>query len=443
MISLAATAWAEPARITNVVIDDNKSTTRFILEISGAPFHYSWQLSNEKKFLSVMVDNVSLATTLPKLTSSMTSAIHYKSKIREDQASLQLEFMLKTAQNLTVYTLPGTDKKTPSLVIDFGYSSAVSHQNFPVITESKTQNSHSVVKRNNQPAYNKPISEDTKINSYASIMDEQPEADSSVGSKSAAVYFAGNTPSPHMDTSSSSDQSIKTVRTKKRTKKTIMVVIDPGHGGKDSGAIGPDGAMEKNIVLAISRLLQKDINRQPGFQAQLTRNRDVFIPLRQRLYIARNRKADIFIAIHADSAYKNEDAIGASVFALSENGATSEMARWLAQKENSSEFIYGVTVRNDKVLRSVLLDLSQTYTISVSLTIGQQILENLSTITKLHYKRVEQAAFVVLKSPDIPSLLIETGYISNPAQEKKLKDPIYQEQLANAIVDGIVAYFQT
>jgi N-acetylmuramoyl-L-alanine amidase len=220
----------------------------------------------------------------------------------------------------------------------------------------------------------------------------------------------------------------------------LTVVIDPGHGGKDPGATGPARTREKDIVLAISKLLQEDINRQPGFQAKLTRDRDVFIPLRERLNIARRNKADLFIAIHADAAYK-QDAAGASVFALSERGATSEMARWLANKENESEALYGKANSNDQVLRSVLIDLSQTHTIAVSLEMGQHILDKLSNITKLHYPRVEQAAFVVLKSPDIPSLLIETGYVTNPKQEQMLRDPDYQQQLVEAITRGVLVYF--
>lgn len=225
-------------------------------------------------------------------------------------------------------------------------------------------------------------------------------------------------------------------------KQPIMVVIDPGHGGKDTGAIGPDNIREKDVVLAISKSLQQSINKHPGFRAQLTRNRDIYVPLRKRLAIARHCKANIFIAIHADAVYQHQNVVGASVFALSEKGATSEIARWLARKENTSELISGLLLSKDQLLRSVLLDLSQTHTIAASLAMGREILTKLSSLTPLHDKRVEQAAFVVLKSPDIPSLLIETGYISNPTQEKKLKNPAYQQQLANTIAQGIVSYFE-
>lgn len=232
----------------------------------------------------------------------------------------------------------------------------------------------------------------------------------------------------------------KPVSIKKPNGHRLVVVIDPGHGGHDSGAKGQKGYQEKNVVLAISRVLQQTL-RAHGYEAVLTRNGDYFIPLRQRLAIARRYKPDLFLAVHADAAFNNE-AVGASVFALSERGATSEGARWLAVKENESELMAGVYVEKDPLLRSVLLDLSQTHTISVSLEMGQCILQQLSQISRLHYKRVEQAAFVVLKSPDIPSLLVETGYITNAKQELQLNNPDYQRQLAENIVRGINEYFR-
>jgi N-acetylmuramoyl-L-alanine amidase len=222
---------------------------------------------------------------------------------------------------------------------------------------------------------------------------------------------------------------------------TIIVVIDPGHGGKDPGASGKGGNKEKNVVLAISRHLRDLINREPGYRAILTRDGDYFIPLRQRLNIARSYKADLFIAVHAD-AINNPFANGASVFALSERGATSEAAKWLAERENQSEMIgVGDLSDKDQLLRSVLIDLSQTHTISVSLQMGNSVLQQLSRVTHLHNARVEQAAFVVLKSPDIPSLLIETGYITNPSQEQQLIQPYYQSQIASAILQGVKGYF--
>lgn len=221
----------------------------------------------------------------------------------------------------------------------------------------------------------------------------------------------------------------------------VIVVIDPGHGGKDPGATGRRGTHEKHVVLNISRRLQQLINQQPGFKAVLTRDGDYYLSLRKRLAIARKYKADMFIAIHAD-AFKNRNAHGASVYALSERGATSEAARWLAQRENQSELMGGVDL-SDKghLLRSVLLDLSQTATTSASLKIGLRMLHSLKHVTNLHHSKVEQAAFVVLKSPDIPSLLVETGFISNWREEKNLRSDFYQNKIANALMSGIKHYF--
>ncbi len=223
----------------------------------------------------------------------------------------------------------------------------------------------------------------------------------------------------------------------------VIVVIDPGHGGKDPGAMGRNGVHEKNVVLAISKKLKDDINKVPGFKAILTRSRDEFIPLRGRLAIARKNKADMFVAIHAD-AYRNHQAHGVSVFALSQRGATSEAARWLAYRENKSELMGGVDL-NDKshMLKSVLINLSQMTTVRMSLQIGEALVHNIGRFAHLHHgMRVEQAAFVVLKSPDIPSLLVETGFISNTFEARRLTSKPYQNRLAKAIAGGIVNYFE-
>ncbi len=221
----------------------------------------------------------------------------------------------------------------------------------------------------------------------------------------------------------------------------IIVVIDPGHGGKDPGATGPGGTHEKTIVLSISKKLQRWINQQRGFHAVLTRTGDYYLTLRQRLRIARKDKADMFIAIHADT-WRNTRAAGVSVFALSQRGATSEAARWLAARENASELMGGVDLQDKShLLKSVLINLSQAATIRSSLQIGNDLLSTIKPIARLHHDRVEQAAFVVLKSPDIPSLLVETGFLSNPHEEQRLRSQAYQNKLAKAIMQGICEYF--
>ncbi|MEI6514171.1 MAG: N-acetylmuramoyl-L-alanine amidase, partial [bacterium] len=230
---------------------------------------------------------------------------------------------------------------------------------------------------------------------------------------------------------------------KLHSNRDVVVVLDPGHGGKDPGAIGVKRTHEKQIVLAIARRLKVLIDKQPGMRAVLTREGDYYVGLRQRMTIARKHNADLFIAIHAD-AFGNHNSHGASVFALSQRGATSEAARWLAEKENYSELggvnLAGLDDRNG-VIRGVLLDLSQTATIGASLQFGHHVLFGLNKMTDLHSHKVEQARFMVLKSPDIPSVLIETGFISNQREEMNLNSAAYQMRLCQAIVTGIKQYF--
>lgn len=224
----------------------------------------------------------------------------------------------------------------------------------------------------------------------------------------------------------------------------VIIALDAGHGGEDPGAIGHNKAREKDVVLAIARELKKLIDAEPGFKAVLVRTGDYFIPLRRRTEIARKHNADLFVSIHAD-AFTRTSAFGASVYALSDRGATSETARLLADRENRSDLIGGVggvsLDNKDQVLASVLLDLSMTATLSASLDVGQQVLGSIGGITPLHKRRVEQAGFMVLKSPDIPSILVETGFISNPGESRKLVTRGHQQALARAMLTGIRSYF--
>jgi N-acetylmuramoyl-L-alanine amidase len=229
-------------------------------------------------------------------------------------------------------------------------------------------------------------------------------------------------------------------------KRDIVVVIDPGHGGEDPGAIGPNGVREKHVVLAVSKMLRDKINTQKGFKAVLTRESDYYIGLRDRTVFARKSSADLLVSVHAD-AFTKPQARGASVYAISTRGATSEMARWLAKKENSADLIGGIDGLSlddkDDVLAGVLLDLSSTASLTASLGVGSQVLGSMGRMAHLHKKTVQQAGFAVLKSPDIPSILVETGFISNPSEAKKLKSSNYQKQLADSIYKGIVKYFET
>lgn len=221
----------------------------------------------------------------------------------------------------------------------------------------------------------------------------------------------------------------------------VTVTLDPGHGGEDPGAVGQRGSYEKNVTLSIAKRLKARIDSEPNMRAVLTRDSDFFVPLQMRVQKARRVRSDLFVSIHAD-AFIRPDANGSSVFALSERGASSSAARYLAQKENEADLIGGVNLDvRDPVLARTLLDLSQTATISDSLKLGKEVLQELGGINRLHKASVEQAGFAVLKAPDIPSILIETAFISNPEEERRLNDDAYQNKMADAIMAGIRRYF--
>ena len=223
----------------------------------------------------------------------------------------------------------------------------------------------------------------------------------------------------------------------------VVVAIDAGHGGKDQGAHGPGGTLEKNVTLAVARDLAAQINRQPGMKAVLTRDSDFYIPLKQRYQIAREHNADLFVSIHAD-AFTSDDARGSSVWVLSPRGKTSEAARWLADRENRADLIGGTTLDDkDDSLAKVLLDLQQGWAMQASDVVAGNVLKALAQLGPTHRGYVERANFVVLRSPDVPSILVETAFISNPAEERRLRDPAHQKKLAEAVMGGVRNYFES
>ena len=228
-------------------------------------------------------------------------------------------------------------------------------------------------------------------------------------------------------------------------KRDIIVVVDPGHGGKDPGAVGAKGEREKDVVLSIAQLLAKRLKREKGFDVKLVRNDDFFVPLRKRVDIARKHNADMFISVHADAAPRLT-ASGASVYCLSEGGATSATARFMAQRENGADLLGATSLLNlkdkDPMLAGVILDMSMNATIAASLQLGSTVLGSLAGITTLHQKRVEQAGFAVLKSPDVPSILVETGFISNARDSQRLVTARHQQAVADGLFEGLQRYFQ-
>lgn len=237
----------------------------------------------------------------------------------------------------------------------------------------------------------------------------------------------------------------ETPQTSAHPKRNIIVVVDPGHGGKDPGAVGAKGEREKDVVLSIAQMLAKRLKKEKGFDVKLVRNDDFFVPLRKRVAIARQHKADIFISVHADAAPRLT-ASGASVYCLSEGGATSATARFMAQRENGADLLGATSLLNlkdkDPMLAGVILDMSMNATIAASLQLGSTVLGSLADITTLHQKRVEQAGFAVLKSPDVPSILVETGFISNARDSQRLVTARHQQAVADGLFKGLQRYFE-
>jgi len=235
------------------------------------------------------------------------------------------------------------------------------------------------------------------------------------------------------------------VTDKAHPKRDIIVVVDPGHGGKDPGAVGSKGEREKDVVLSIAQLLAKRLKREKGYDVKLVRNDDFFVPLRKRVEIARKHNADMFISVHADAAPRLT-ASGASVYCLSEGGATSATARFMAERENGADLLGATSLLNlkdkDPMLAGVILDMSMNATIAASLQLGSTVLGSLAGITTLHQKRVEQAGFAVLKSPDVPSILVETGFISNARDSQRLVTARHQQAVADGLFDGLQRYFE-
>ncbi len=229
----------------------------------------------------------------------------------------------------------------------------------------------------------------------------------------------------------------------RRVDRLVIVALDPGHGGEDPGAVGPSGLREKDVVLAVALALRDRLNAVPGMRVMMTRDADFFVPLQERVRKARRVQADLFVSLHAD-AYLRPEARGASVFALSTQGATSSAARWLADKENAADAVGGVNVKavRDPQVLHAMLDMSTTAQIKDSLRLGSEVLTRIAKVGRLHKGQVEQASFAVLKAPDIPSILVETAFISNPEEEAQLRDSAYRAQLVQALANGIRGYFE-
>ena len=378
--------------------------TRITLEHDGNVHAKHFLLANPDR-LVVDVDGTELNATLKELISKIQPDDPYIQQVRVGQLNpktVRLVFDLKTAVNPQVFSLAPIDKYKHRLVLDL-YPKEPLDPIAALIMKGAWKNDPEPV----QVVASTPKKSIIDAPSRKTSLSEEPLKD------------AG----------------------KMQLKRMVTIVVDPGHGGEDSGAIGARGSKEKDVVLAIGKRLKAKIEQQPNMRVVMTRNADFFVPLGTRVQKARAVQADLFISIHAD-AFVQPTARGSSVFVLSEKGASSTAARWLAKRENAADLIGGVNIKkHDRQLASVLLDLSTTAQIKNSMKLGNAVLNEMGGINRLHKGSVEQAAFAVLKAPDIPSILVETAFISNPEEEAKLNNDAHQENIANAILNGIKKYF--
>lgn len=378
--------------------------TRITLEHDGNVHAKHFLLTNPDR-LVVDVDGTELNATLKELISKIQPDDPYIQQVRVGQLNpktVRLVFDLKTAVNPQVFSLAPIDKYKHRLVLDL-YPKEPLDPIAALIMKGEWKNDQEPV----QVAASTPKKSIIDAPSRKTALSGEPLKD------------AG----------------------KMQLKRMVTIVVDPGHGGEDSGAIGARGSKEKDVVLAIGKRLKAKIEQQPNMRVVMTRNADFFVPLGTRVQKARAVQADLFISIHAD-AFVQPTARGSSVFVLSEKGASSTAARWLAKRENAADLIGGVNIKkHDRQLASVLLDLSTTAQIKNSMKLGNAVLNEMRGINRLHKGSVEQAAFAVLKAPDIPSILVETAFISNPEEEAKLNNDAHQENIANAILNGVKKYF--
>jgi N-acetylmuramoyl-L-alanine amidase len=394
LLSLLPVRFANAAQIAAVRVWPANDYTRVTLETDSKLKSSHFLVTNPNR-LVVEIEGVELDTKLKSLVAKVQPNDPYIAQVRVGQnrpGVVRMVFDLKEEIQPQVFTLAPVGDYRHRLVFDL----------YPA---------HPV----------DPIAELLK-RPRAATAPEMPTTE-----------VPANLPNPKPDTSREAPPSLT---------RMVTIALDPGHGGEDPGAVGRGGNFEKNVVLAIAQRLKSRLEQQPNTRVMLTRDADYFVPLHIRVQKARKVQADLFVSIHAD-AFVEPSARGSSVFALSEKGASSTAARWLANKENAADLIGGINISTkNQQLASVLLDLSTTAQINDSLKLAKHVLGEIGSINRLHKPQVEQAGFAVLKAPDIPSILVETAFISNPEEEARLTDERYQDQMADALARGIRKYLQ-
>lgn len=417
---LTQTTWSAPVNVIASRVWPAVDYTRITIEVSSEVSQKITVLKNPDR-LVLDLENIEINQALKSLPASISPSDPYIRQIRIGNFKpgvVRLAIDLKTEVNPKVVMLQPAGGYQHRLVLDVY---PLQDPLLNVLNQLEKPVADSAPSANPTPS---------PMPSPATVADALP---------------ADSLPVPEVATPTPAEPVMEAPITNKPAvvngQRLITIAIDAGHGGEDPGAKGANGSHEKNITLAIAKLLKQKIDAESNMRGILTRDGDYFIPLHGRVVKARNMQADLFVSIHAD-AFVRPDARGSSVFALSEKGATSASARYLAKKENESDLIGGVSLdKGDMNLARTLLDLSQTATINDSLKLGKHVLMKIGEINPLHKGSVEQAGFAVLKSPDIPSILVETAFISNPEEERKLNDDDYRSKLSLAILAGIKKYF--
>jgi N-acetylmuramoyl-L-alanine amidase len=383
LLCLAGTGLADPVTVQGVRVWAAPDNTRIVLDVSGPVQHQLFTLSGPERVVVDLRD----ARLAPGVGSSDSQGL---------------------VRSLRSGVRNGSDLR---LVLDL--NGAVKPRSF--LLQPNAEYGHRLV---------------------IDLHDAAPAAAKAVPSPAVAVANAAAAAPPE-----NAPAPVKTAR-EAPAGRELIIAIDAGHGGEDPGARGPSGTREKDVVLSIARKLAALVETEPGMRPVLIRDGDYFIRLRDRMKRAREQRADLFVSIHAD-AFKDRRARGSSVFVVSERGASSEMARILADQENAADLVGGVSLNDkDELLKSVLLDLSKAASIEASMSVGGNVLGELRQIGRVHKRQVQQAGFMVLKSPDVPSILVETAFISNPEEERQLRDARHQQRLALAVMNGIRAYFR-
>ena len=394
-------AWASAARVASARLWPAQEYTRLILE-SPAPLTYELITLAQPDRLVIDLPGVDPTGDLALLPTHVHATDPYVGRIRFGRKSpdvLRVVLDLKTPVNPQIFALPPVAEFGHRLVLDL----------YPP----------------------------TPLDPLMALLESERRKDAREGSASPPAAAAHGAPGRI----ASAPPPARSPEPSRAAARRLTIAIDPGHGGEDPGAIGRRGTQEKQVVLAIARKLKNVLDADRDTRVFLTRDDDYFVPLAMRVQKARRVQADLFVSIHAD-AFREPQARGSSEFALSDDGASSAAANWLAQRENAADLIGGVNLDGrDPVLARTLLDLSQTAQISDSLKVGQQVLNVIGAHNALHRGSVEQAGFAVLKAPDIPSILVETAFISNPDEEQKLRSPVHQQRFADSIASGIRRYF--